>query len=1121
MIDTERRDSAKRRTDAFWRRVHSSAIAVGQPDPTALANAALDLASHAALAVALDPKLLNLLRVNFFLEHEPLPYWTEAPLLLSSLCRDEGDGLFVMESAVRDLLLTRLASEHGAARIRQVAALLWQYAERDPGWADRKELRHAQQITALNFIDPVRAGAWLEEAQQGAGDDTLSKEWFVAMQAQLPDLPQIGREGGDAQAVCDALMTLGYGPQVEAYGQLPASGPNPDMVFIQGASDRAPLWLLYRLLRPYPRPALFELRLTASMSRDIEAFSKALAAAMRAPYDRRWFPAIDRLTDAAQPDSPAVLTFSDAHRINEGSLISLLMDVAGMIRVAPDRRGASPPYNVCLVLIGDPLKENSRFPGGPIRILPPIEPFSLQDITGWIDTNHSLLKVEPSGLATSLFNATAGLPEPTLQRLCAACGVRWKDVLLRARSRVTATPSESDSLAELARNYDAIRKRMPSSHERTAEMERIIARMREQTRQRPSLSLEALMNSPSAGSRLAAIAGLQTAPRASELAWLALRFGEEKPFVEYHTILALAQAALKLSSAELPQVEAACEVASRFVPPNTDRARALESVRSILRRRPLGLQVVPLFDLRDLVMLPGATSLADLREPAQEANARRALQTQEPVFAVFAQSTLPAPPDRYRIGVTCRVTQVTPLETGPRVRLQGLDRYHLTYFPTYGAPDEAVIEPDPDEAVDAPGALIRLTTAMMHIGAFWQVLSPVQRSRYPQPPRPPPRTDYKLASLCYNMCEWLGASAATVYSLLAETNAAAKTLLLQKLLQAALSAVEPDAPDPYTPPRRWRDLRDTLAAAQVTGLIPFLPKFAVRPRSKKPRTPTRNTAGVRDKLWPVGSTVRINLTGGSAALQKTIQTLAREWTRYANLKFAFVKTLGDAEIRVVLTDDKTSWSMLGTDALAILASGPTMSLGVLNESLSPGALRATVLRQFGHALGLINEQQNPNAHIPWDRDAMLKELRPGWTLEAIERNFLEPAPLADYRAFDPKSIMMFDIPPGWTLDRVGYSANSELSPSDKAFIASLYPPTERSPTTQGSQPKSRAPRAPASRPKATRTKAPGSNASRSQTTRAKAPGRTASRTKPTRIKSTRAPARRTTPRSRLRSSKKK
>jgi hypothetical protein len=146
----------------------------------------LALASHAALPVVLSPDLVHLLRINYFLD-PPLavPYTAEAQLLLSPLCTEAGDDLYVMDPGVRDLLLQRLVREHGGSRLRDVARLLWEYGQRGTPWLERPGLAEAQQLTALNFIDPQRARSWLQRAEAGEGAGAIAERWFVAMRQDL------------------------------------------------------------------------------------------------------------------------------------------------------------------------------------------------------------------------------------------------------------------------------------------------------------------------------------------------------------------------------------------------------------------------------------------------------------------------------------------------------------------------------------------------------------------------------------------------------------------------------------------------------------------------------------------------------------------------------------------------------------------------------------------------------------------------------------------------------------------------------------------------------------------------------------------------------------------------
>jgi len=106
--------------------------------------------------------------------------------------------------------------------------------------------------------------------------------------------------------------------------------------------------------------------------------------------------------------------------------------------------------------------------------------------------------------------------------------------------------------------------------------------------------------------------------------------------------------------------------------------------------------------------------------------------------------------------------------------------------------------------------------------------------------------------------------------------------------------------------------------------------------------------------------------------------------------------------------------------------------------------KQTVLVEFGHALGLLNENTNPNANIPWNRELVIREMSGppnNWDKETIERNFFSKASadkFPDYREFDPKSIMARSFSPSWT-GGIKIGGGEDLSESDKAFIAKVYP----------------------------------------------------------------------------------
>ncbi|AFZ15529.1 hypothetical protein Cri9333_4754 (plasmid) [Crinalium epipsammum PCC 9333] len=156
-------------------------------------DTAVKLAYHAALPVALNPELLHFLRINFFLDPPTsLPYTVEFEFLTSGMCREIDDDLYEIEPEIRNVLLQRLRQEYGLERIRDVATLLWQYIEHHSPWTTRNELERAQQLTALNFLDPVKAKQWLDKAETNASHTAgADREWFIAMRQEIQQLHDI------------------------------------------------------------------------------------------------------------------------------------------------------------------------------------------------------------------------------------------------------------------------------------------------------------------------------------------------------------------------------------------------------------------------------------------------------------------------------------------------------------------------------------------------------------------------------------------------------------------------------------------------------------------------------------------------------------------------------------------------------------------------------------------------------------------------------------------------------------------------------------------------------------------------------------------------------------------
>jgi hypothetical protein len=185
----------------------------------------------------------------------------------------------------------------------------------------------------------------------------------------------------------------------------------------------------------------------------------------------------------------------------------------------------------------------------------------------------------------------------------------------------------------------------------------------------------------------------------------------------------------------------------------------------------------------------------------------------------------------------------------------------------------------------------------------------------------------------------------------------------------------------------------------------------------------------KNKKWPNGSTLTVRFLGGAPDDHSTVENFVTEWEKHANIRFDF-NNEPNAKIRITFADDG-AWSYIGQDALDIPLHAATMNFGWLDEGV--------VLHEFGHALGLIHEHQNPEEGINWDRDAVIRDLSgpPNyWTVEQIEHNVFRKYGIDQVNAteVDPESIMMYTIPEHWTLDDFHADPNDVLSDLDKMFI---------------------------------------------------------------------------------------
>lgn len=197
-----------------------------------------------------------------------------------------------------------------------------------------------------------------------------------------------------------------------------------------------------------------------------------------------------------------------------------------------------------------------------------------------------------------------------------------------------------------------------------------------------------------------------------------------------------------------------------------------------------------------------------------------------------------------------------------------------------------------------------------------------------------------------------------------------------------------------------------------------------------------------DQKWAAGSTVTIRFLGGTQRLQNRVMRYAREWTQYANVNFQVV-SFGQADIRVGFEQNGASWSMVGNSSARANQNSPSMNFGWLTDQTPDYEVKRTVLHEFGHALGLLHEHQNPAGGIPWNEPAVYDHYwrTHGWDQRTTYHNVMAKVDhnTTQFSAYDQASIMHYPIDSRLTSGQYSVGMNNELSAMDRAYIAGMYP----------------------------------------------------------------------------------
>ena len=255
-------------------------------------------------------------------------------------------------------------------------------------------------------------------------------------------------------------------------------------------------------------------------------------------------------------------------------------------------------------------------------------------------------------------------------------------------------------------------------------------------------------------------------------------------------------------------------------------------------------------------------------------------------------------------------------------------------------------------------------------------------------------------------------------------------------------------------------------------LITLLPLAALIPLTAKPSEfrESQPTCGlpiftarqiIKDRAywykntrWKTGQVIPVYFLNGKKEQRKGVEHCAREWEKYGNFRFKFhtqPKTRKDHAILISfqkLRPGVAGWSSVGGGTTG--TSHPSMAF-LPHERGSAGC--GTVLHEFGHALGLLHEQNSPGGKLDWIRAEAYKYFRKKykWGRKQVDEKIFNKTSDKYYNwgKFDRLSVMAYYIAGKLFRDGWPLGGRSGLSLGDQKGIARLYPgktqPTDRKP----------------------------------------------------------------------------
>lgn len=201
--------------------------------------------------------------------------------------------------------------------------------------------------------------------------------------------------------------------------------------------------------------------------------------------------------------------------------------------------------------------------------------------------------------------------------------------------------------------------------------------------------------------------------------------------------------------------------------------------------------------------------------------------------------------------------------------------------------------------------------------------------------------------------------------------------------------------------------------------------------NEKPPIEYRGVGVTRDRGFKAGQTVYLAFDGDVETSKYVLEILKEFAFPYINLDFQ-IGRYNDSTITIKTNPSASPTASISGNTTGIGTKTPVVTIYKLTQGV--------ILHEFGHAMGMFHEHQNPAPDNPiqWNKEEVYAHYvtKQNWKKEAVDAQIINRRDKAKslFTNWDQNSIMNYTIRPGFTAAPIQTFIGQEYSKGDKNWF---------------------------------------------------------------------------------------